>query len=438
MKPGRSFVVAIVCALVCGLSSAPAGAASPSVTVTDPTGDVTNRAGGSVVRPEADIVSASSGADAHSSVFTLRAQTPKNPATDPNWLNDTGPLWLIDRNYDRHTDYIAAVYRTGPAPGTQHAVMYDPHLKPVCTGTPDYQGGSYIARFTSSSCPRLRGYVWSSEMDYDTTASPANDEAVDLAPAGSPSPPTPEPRTGYWMLGADGKTYPFGNAPRFSSAGPYAAAVTARANGTGIWVVDFFGNVHAYGHATYQGGHPALRSGEFVTTISATPTARGYWLFTTLGRVFAFGDAKSHGDLRDLALTGPIIASVAMRDGKGYYMVGSDGGIFAFGSAKFRGSMGGRPLVGRIVGISPTPSGHGYWLVGEDGGVFAFGDANFRGSMGGVPLAKPMNGLVAFGNGYLMVASDGGVFDFSTKPFLGSLGGQSLSAPIIGIAAFST
>ena len=48
------------------------------------------------------------------------------------------------------------------------------------------------------------------------------------------------------MLGADGELYPFGNAPRFSSAGPYAAAVTPRSNGTGVWVVDFFGHVHWY------------------------------------------------------------------------------------------------------------------------------------------------------------------------------------------------
>jgi hypothetical protein len=424
VKPGRSFAVVIVCALVCGLPSAAAGAASPSVTVTDPTGDVTDG--------RADIVSASSGRDAHSSVFTLRVATPTDPATDSGWDNiETGALWRIDTNYDGEFDFVASVVRVD---NQQRAVMLDSDPKIRCFGTPGYDGVSYTATFTSRNCPRLPSYNWRAEMNYD----PGSGVVKDVAPEGNPSPPTPEPRTGYWMLGADGKLYRFGNASRFSSAGPFAAAVTARRNGTGVWVVDFFGNVHAYGHATYQGGHPALRSGEFVTTISATPTARGYWLFTSLGRVFPFGDAKTHGDLRNLTLAGPIIASVATRDGNGYYMVGSDGGIFAFGSAKFHGSMGGRRLDGRIVGISPTPGGHGYWLVGEDGGVFAFGDADFRGSMGGKPLWKPMNGLVAFGNGYLMVASDGGVFDFSTKPFLGSLGGQSLSASIIGIAAFST
>src|SRR5207253_10579562 len=147
---------------------------------------------------------------------------------------------------------------------------------PVCYGTPIYDSGSgtYSASF-ASGCPHLQSYQWSAEMDYDRGGGAAL--LKDFAPDVNPAPPTPASRTGYWMLGGDGKLYDFGNAPHFGSAGNFAAAVTATRDGTGAWVVDFFGNVHWYGHATYQGGHPALRSGEFVTTISATPTAKGYW-----------------------------------------------------------------------------------------------------------------------------------------------------------------
>ncbi len=404
-----------------------AAAVAPSITVTDATGDVADGRG--------DLINASSGADAHSSVFTLRVQTPSDPLTDDNWTGDTGPLWVIDANYNRVIDYITAMFRNG---NDLLAVMFDENITPVCAGTASYDGVKYTARF-GSSCPRLRSYQWSAEMDYDLTpGGTSGDELIDVAPEATPSSPTPLHRTGYWMLGGDGKLYSFGNAPKFTRTVLFAAAMTARRDGTGVWVVNFFGGVQAYGNAKYKGGHPKLRSGEFVTTISATPNGQGYWLFSNQGRVFTFGNAKSHGDLHNLTLTGPIIASVATRDGKGYYMVGSDGGIFAFGTAKFHGSMGGKHLAGRIVGIAPTPSGFGYWLVGEDGGVFAFGNAKFRGSMGGRTLTKPVNGLVAFGNGYLMVASDGGVFDFSTKPFLGSLGGKHISAPIIGITAFTT
>ncbi len=85
--------------------------ASPSVSLTDPTGDVVDRNGNVVNEPHGDIVAASSGADSHSSIFTLTVDTPTNPASDPNWDNDTGPLWLIDTNYNKTVDYIAAEYR---------------------------------------------------------------------------------------------------------------------------------------------------------------------------------------------------------------------------------------------------------------------------------------------------------------------------------------
>jgi len=442
VKTVRSLVAAVACTLVCVVPSAAAVAATPSVTVTDPSGDVKNGTGTVVAEPRADIVSASSGADAHSSVFTVTVQTVNDPLSDPNWVHsDTGAKWTIDTNYDSHVDYVASFYRIG---GNLQTKMVDGALLPkfVCFGTASYDGAStYTASFPSSSCPHLQSYQWRAEMDYDLAPSSPQNVVRDIAPDVTGAAPTPAHRTGYWMLGADGKLYEFGNTPHFGPVpltGTFAAALTARPDGTGVWVVDYRGDVFAYGRATYQGGGPALRPGESVTTISATPSGHGYWLFTTLGRVFSYGDAKPHGDLSHLALFGPIIASVGMRDGNGYYMVGSDGGIFAFGSARFYGSMGGHRLDGRIVGISPTPTGHGYWLVGQDGGVFSFGDSKFRGSMGGKPLWQPMNGLVAFGDGYLMVASDGGVFDFSSKPFLGSLGGHRLSGPIIGITAFTT
>jgi ribosomal protein L24E len=475
VKPGRCVVAASVCALVGGLSTvaaagapapgdansalrvrvarvarahspnqwtpgpgathaAPSGgaqalAASPSVSVSDATGDVSDA--------RDDVVLAQSGADTQSSVFTLRVQTPTNPLTDGNWVGDTGPVWVIDSNFNRVIDYIAALFLSDDGT-TIIAAMFDGSITPVCTGSATYDGVKYIARF-AGSCPRFRSYQWSSEMDYDLTpGGPSGDELIDYAPETTPSQPTPLHRLGYWMLGGDGKLYDFGSATRFASNVPFAAALTARRDGTGAWVVDLIGAVHAHGTATYKGGRPPLRANEIVTTMSATPTGKGYWLFTNRGRAFRYGDARLFGDLHNIALTGPIVASVATPDGRGYYMVGSDGGIFAFGNARFHGSMGGQRLDGRIVGIAPTPDGRGYWLVGEDGGVFAFGGSKFRGSMGGIPLTRPVNGLVSYGNGYLMVASDGGVFDFSNRAFLGSLGGRRLSAPIIGIAAFST
>jgi len=249
--------------------------------------------------------------------------------------------------------------------------------------------------------------------------------------------PQSHPRSGYWMLGADGKVYAFGNASDAGGAHAPAVAIAARIDGAGYWTVDAAGNVNHFGKAAIHGGRPALQAREKVSTMSATPSGAGYWLFTNRGRVFSYGDARSYGDMSGTALNGPIVASVATPTGHGYFMVGSDGGVFTFGDAHFHGSTGHMHLNRAIVGIAPTADNRGYWLVASDGGVFAF-DAPFRGSMGGSHLNKSVNGLVGYGNGYLMVASDGGIFDFSDKAFSGSLASSPPTAPIVGIAAFST
>jgi hypothetical protein len=262
------------------------------------------------------------------------------------------------------------------------------------------------------------------------------------APAQAPGPRPASQRSGYWMLGQDGRVYPFGDAqglgaPEGSLApGHSAVDVESTPSGGGYWVVDDGGHVFAYGDAPALGGvDPSrLRAGEVVTSLSATPTGSGYWIFTNRGRALSFGDAGFQGDVSGLQLNGPVLDSVPTPSGKGYYMVASDGGIFAFGDAVFAGSMGNRPLNAPVQSLVPDPDGAGYWLVASDGGVFAF-DAPFRGSMGGTPLNQPITGMVPYGEGYLMVAADGGIFDFSDKPFTGSLGSRPPAQPITSVAA---
>ena len=270
-------------------------------------------------------------------------------------------------------------------------------------------------------------------------------------PATSPSGPGPTPTTGpgqppshasgYWMVGADGRVYPFGAAANMGDAPPGAGAQTVRIEPTpahdGYWIADSAGNVTARGAAPALGsvGAGQLSPGERVTSLSATPTGKGYWVFTNRGRVMTFGDAVSYGDMSKVTLNGPVLDSIPTPSGHGYYMVASDGGIFAFGDAIFRGSMGGRRLNAPVQSLVPVPSGGGYWLVASDGGVFAFGDAPFRGSMGGIPLAKPITGMVPYGNGYLMVGEDGGIFSFSNQDFAGSLGATPPAHPIVSVAA---
>ncbi|MDQ1491793.1 MAG: trimeric autotransporter adhesin [Actinomycetota bacterium] len=269
-------------------------------------------------------------------------------------------------------------------------------------------------------------------------------------PAGSPPPgatangaPT---KSGYWMLGAEGKIFPFGDA---KSMGDPSAAMPADTKATrleptptaaGYWVLNEAGSVYAYGDAPALGGVNAgdLGAHEKATSLSATPSGKGYWIFTTKGRVFPFGDAASFGDLSKVNLNGAVQSSIATPSGKGYFMVASDGGVFAFGDAIFRGSMGAVKLNQPVQSLVPTRDGVGYWLVASDGGIFAFGNAPFRGSMGDKKLNKPVVGMVRYGAGYLMVAADGGIFSFSDRPFVGSLGDNPPSKPIVFAATLDS
>jgi ribosomal protein L24E len=278
-------------------------------------------------------------------------------------------------------------------------------------------------------------------LDGQPLGTPAPVVSGQPPPTSINNPASPPHPSGYRMLGADGKVYPFGDARGFGDPSPLsrttpAADVESTPSGNGYWLVTAAGAVYAYGDATYRGGLPpgGVSAGEEVTSLSATRSGKGYWLFTTRGRVFPFGDAAFHGDMAKVALNGPVLDSVPTASGNGYYMVASDGGIFAFCDARFNGSMGNRRLNAPVQSLVPDPDGVGYWLVASDGGVFAF-DAPFRGSMGNVRLARPVTGMVSFGNGYLMVAQDGGVFDFSDRPFAGSLGNHPPDRPIVAVSA---
>jgi hypothetical protein len=259
----------------------------------------------------------------------------------------------------------------------------------------------------------------------------------------SPAPPRPSPaggKSGYWMVGSDGRVHPFGDSRALGNApvpaGAEAVDLEPTPSGNGYWIVDDAGHVFAMGDARYLGAVDAskLAAGEKVTSLSSTRSGNGYWIFTTRGRVINFGDAVHRGDMSATRLNGPVLDSIPTASGNGYYMVASDGGIFSFGDAKFHGSMGDKKLNAPVQSLVPDGDNVGYWLVASDGGIFSF-QAPFKGSMGSTKLNKPVTGMVRFGNGYLMVAEDGGIFNFSDKPFHGSLGNNPPARPIVSVAA---
>ena len=229
-------------------------------------------------------------------------------------------------------------------------------------------------------------------------------------------PPTPSrgwPRLpdghGYWLVGADGGVFSFGDAQFYGSLPGIGVQPTS---------VRFTQSDQFNAFVAYSG----------VVSIQPTPDGHGYWLVGPDGSVFTFGDAGFYGSLpgvlgtrvvpssgalgaRAVVGTGhaaavPIVGFAATADGHGYSMVADDGTVYSFGDARFFGSL---PSVGvqvppvkvtgfmppstvqlalplaTVAGIIRTPDGNGYWMVSLDGGVFSFGDAQFFGSIPGVP-----------------------------------------------------
>ena len=139
--------------------------------------------------------------------------------------------------------------------------------------------------------------------------------------------PTPD-RKGYWLVGADGSVFPYGDAKYEGDAGgkvrpaPVEAARPPRPTAA----------------ATGSSPRPAGCSP------SATPSAT----------------ARSPRPVK-----GHAVAIVATADGKGYWIACSTGRSSPSATPTFHGERGG-PAVGQpIVAMAATPDGGGYWLGGR-------------------------------------------------------------------------
>jgi hypothetical protein len=222
-----------------------------------------------------------------------------------------------------------------------------------------------------------------------------------------------------------GPVTPPGNAGSLQLKAPVVgSAITANADG--YWMVGADGGVFSFGDAGFYGSLPAehVTPAEPIVGIAATANGKGYWLVGADGGVFSFGNAGFYGSLPAEHVTPaePIVGIAATTNGKGYWLVGADGGVFSFGNAAFFGSMGGKHLNAPIVAIAASPGGHGYWLAARDGGVFTFGRIPFEGSAADGPQQFPMVSIAptSSGMGYWLLGRDGGVFAYGDAKFLGS------------------
>ena len=157
--------------------------------------------------------------------------------------------------------------------------------------------------------------------------------------------------------------------------------VASTADGNGYWLAGADGGVFSYGDAKFFGSMAGHALNKPVVGIVSTADGNGYWLIGADGGVFAFGDAAAPAGnpLPGEKLNAPIVGA-ARAGTTGLELTAGDGGVFALGGAPYLGSMAGHPLNKPVSGIAMNPGNAGYWLTAQDGGVFAFGSSGFFGN----------------------------------------------------------
>jgi hypothetical protein len=253
----------------------------------------------------------------------------------------------------------------------------------------------------------------------------------------------------YWLVGADGGVFSFGDAGYHGSLGgdhlnaPIVGIAAGPAD-LGYWLVGGDGGVYAFGDARYDGSLGGDHLNAPIVGIAATPDGGGYWLVAADGGVFAFGDAGLYGSLASQHLNAPIVGIAATPDGGGYYLSGQDGGVFSFGSAPFFGSFlqGSQPLwsgTPQVVGISiftgAPPVAAGYFVVATNGQTASFEEGPPQPNYSAGPSLSLSGPVVAF-SAQLVVTAAGFVATTSPQENLPGVAAMPLNAPIVGIYSF--
>ena len=218
---------------------------------------------------------------------------------------------------------------------------------------------------------------------------------------------------GYWLVASDGGIFSYGNAGFYGSipglgiapagsglphslSAPIVGMVPS-ADGGGYFMVGADGGVFTFGDAKFEGSCPALGgcAGGAAVAVMPDATGNGYWVVTAGGDVYPFGDAASYGGPG--ALGEPVAAAVRSADGGGYYILYPNGVVYGYGDAVNYGSAN-----GKVGGFNPaatiftTSDGEGYWIVSDNGSVITVGDAPYDGGTTGLHL----NGAIIAGMGW--------------------------------------
>ncbi len=218
---------------------------------------------------------------------------------------------------------------------------------------------------------------------------------------------------GYWLVASDGGIFSFGDAGFYGSIPGLGLApagsglpnslnapivgMVPSADGNGYFMVGADGGVFTFGDAKFEGSCPAIGrcAGGAAVAVMPDATGNGYWVVTAGGDVQPFGDAPSPGE------PGPqgqqVVAAVRSYDGHGYYLLYSNGVVYSAGDAVNYGN-----AAGEVGGYNPattifaTSDGGGYWIVSANGSVITEGDAPYEGGANSLHL----NGAIIAGTGW--------------------------------------
>jgi hypothetical protein len=218
---------------------------------------------------------------------------------------------------------------------------------------------------------------------------------------------------GYWLVASDGGIFSFGDAGFYGSIpglglAPAGSGLPHRLNapivgmvpsadGGGYFMVGADGGVFTFGDAKYEGSCPGIGGcpGGAAVAVMPDATGNGYWVVTAGGYVIPFGDAASPGEPGPLSES--VVSAVRSYDGNGYYLLYSNGVVYNFGDALNYGSAN-----GEVGGFNPattiftTANGNGYWIVSANGSVITEGDAPYEGGANSLHL----NGAIIAGTGW--------------------------------------
>ena len=212
-------------------------------------------------------------------------------------------------------------------------------------------------------------------------------------------------RKGYWLVASDGGIFAFGDSGfygslpglGFSPAGssgahPLAAPIVAMVpstDGAGYFMVGADGGVFAFGDARFVGSCPGI-GGCAGPAVAVMPdaTGDGYWLVTATGNVYAFGDARYLGAPSHRSVN--VTSAVRTPDGGGYWILFADGKVVPFGDAAGHGDPSGSLGSDTATAIISTSDGGGYWVATASGAADNYGDAPADGSMSGAHLNAPI------------------------------------------------